>query len=151
MTTPVSQESIRSSAVVAACALAIFWFATALGISAQSTLITLHQFGGSSEHDGGYSYAPVIEDSAGNLYGTTAGGGDFNNGTVFRIDASGDETVLYSFTGGADGGGPHSGLSLDTAGNLYGITAEGGLAGSGTRKASSSSWNRMEWKRCFTH
>lgn len=115
------------TAVVTSCALAFFLLGMTSAASAQTTLITLHQFGGSSQHDGGYSYAPVIEDSAGNLYGTTAGGGDFNNGTVFRIDAAGNETVLYSFTGGTDGGNPHSGLLLDTAGNLYGITAGGGI------------------------
>jgi uncharacterized repeat protein (TIGR03803 family) len=134
MTTP-SQESTRQSrlrltAAVAAGAV-FFLFALASSVFAQTTLITLHQFGGSAEHDGGYSYAPVVQDSAGNLYGTTAGGGDFNNGAVFRIDPSGAETILYSFTGGADGGGPHSGLLLNAGGNLYGITGEGGLLGSG--------------------
>lgn len=134
MTTPVSQQSDRSlpgnncKPGIAAHALTCFLFAIASVVSAQSTLITLHTFSGSSGNDGAYSYAPLIQDSAGNLYGTTAAGGVLHNqGTVFRVDASGNETVLYSFTGGADGGNPRSGLLLDAAGNLYGITAGGGL------------------------
>jgi uncharacterized repeat protein (TIGR03803 family) len=112
---------------VAACALAFFVLVTASAVSAQTTLITLHIFSGSSTGDGADSYAPLVQDSAGNLYGTTAGGGALNHGCVFRVDASGNETVLYSFTGGSDGGNPHSGLLLDAAGNLYGITAGGGI------------------------
>jgi uncharacterized repeat protein (TIGR03803 family) len=91
---------------------------------AQTTLTTLHTFGGA---DGAFSYAPVARDRAGNLYGTTAGGGAFNAGAVYKVDTSGNETVLYSFTGGKDGGNPRSGLLLDTAHNLYGITAGGGV------------------------
>jgi uncharacterized repeat protein (TIGR03803 family) len=47
---------------------------------------------------------------------------------VFKLDpASGTETVLYSFTGGADGSNPSAGVLLDTAGNIYGTTDNGGL------------------------
>jgi len=50
--------------------------------------------------------------AAGNLYGTTESGGAFNSGVVFKLDPSGQETVLYSFTGGADGGVPTAGLVM---------------------------------------
>lgn len=74
--------------------------------------------------------APVILDEAGNIYGTTLFGGSSellgNTGVVFKLDPSGNETVLYSFTGGADGGSPSSGLVRDTSGNLYGTTEYGG-------------------------
>lgn len=53
--------------------------------------------------DGGDPYAGVIPDSAGNFYGTTAGGGAA--GIVYKLDVTGHETVLHSFTGGADGPG----------------------------------------------
>jgi uncharacterized repeat protein (TIGR03803 family) len=77
--------------------------------------------------DGAILEAGLIRDSAGNLYGTTYSGGTTNYGTVFKISAQGQETVLYSFTGGADGGKPrHSSLVRDSAGNLYGTTGEGG-------------------------
>jgi uncharacterized repeat protein (TIGR03803 family) len=72
--------------------------------------------------DGGTSYARLVRDSAGNLYGTTAGGGAFASGVVFKLDATGHETVLHTFTGGADGGLPYAGLVRDSAGNLYGAT-----------------------------
>jgi len=47
---------------------------------------------------------------------------------VFKLDATGKETVLYSFTGGADGGNPTASVILDSAGSLYGTTEFGGLA-----------------------
>lgn len=91
----------------------------------------LHDF--SNLSDGAYPAAGVIMDKSGNLYGTTleggtggcAGGGC---GTVFRIAPDGTKTVLYSFTGGSDGSGPH-GLVIDKLGNLYGTTTAGGDVG----------------------
>ncbi len=75
----------------------------------------------------GPAYAGVIGDSAGNLYGTTSAGGAANAGVVYKLDkSSGHETVLYSFTGGADGDEPLAGLIRDPAGNLYGTTTFGG-------------------------
>jgi uncharacterized repeat protein (TIGR03803 family) len=96
----------------------------------------LYTFSGGA--DGGYPIAGVIRDSGGNFYGTTAGGGtgtDFAGwGVVYKLDTSGQETVLHTFTGGADGGFP-TGLIEDKAGNLYGTTEGGGIgmgwAGSG--------------------
>jgi uncharacterized repeat protein (TIGR03803 family) len=80
--------------------------------------------------DGSGSTSSLIFDSAGNLYGTTAGGGTYGYGTVFKLSpASGhwNETVLYSFTGSPDGEYPFGGLVMDSAGNLYGTTSQGGL------------------------
>ena len=71
-------------------------------------------------------------DGAGNLYGTTYFGGAYQNcngdgcGTVFKLDAAGNETVLHSFTNGADGGFPVAGVVMDKQGNLYGTTETGG-------------------------
>jgi uncharacterized repeat protein (TIGR03803 family) len=75
----------------------------------------------------------LIADSAGNLYGTTSGGGqgtcEFGGcGTVFKVSPDGTESVLYSFLGGNDGAMPDGGLVADRAGNLYGTTLEGGGA-----------------------
>ena len=81
--------------------------------------------------DGGYPYGSLIRDSAGNFYGTTNGGGASGAGVVFKLDTSGNETVLYSFTGGADGGYPLAGVIRDSAGNLYGTTNGGGASGAG--------------------
>jgi uncharacterized repeat protein (TIGR03803 family) len=71
-------------------------------------------------------------DTKGNLYGVTVNGGDLAGcsgggcGVVFKLDSSGNETVLYTFTGGTDGGGPNSDLVMDSKGNLYGTTYIGG-------------------------
>ena len=66
------------------------------------TETVLYSFTGGA--DGANPYAGLIRDSAGNLYGTTYGGGTSNWGVVFKLDTTGTETVLHSFTGGADGG-----------------------------------------------
>jgi uncharacterized repeat protein (TIGR03803 family) len=81
--------------------------------------------------DGDVPYAGLVRDMAGNLYGTTQDGGSISScfycGTVFKLDALGNETVLYSFSGAADGGQPaHGALILDQSGNLYGTTMFGG-------------------------
>jgi hypothetical protein len=77
-------------------------------------------------------YNSVIFDKAGNLYGTVTYGGVgvcyAGCGVVYELSPVGagwKETVLYSFTGGADGGNPISGLIMDEAGNFYGTTVGG--------------------------
>jgi uncharacterized repeat protein (TIGR03803 family) len=89
----------------------------------------LYSFTGGA--DGAYPYAGVIRDAAGSLYGTTYQGGAAGAGVVFKVNTAGQETVLYSFTGGADGGYPYAGVIRDSAGNLYGTTYQGGAAGAG--------------------
>lgn len=100
----------------------------ALDTSGNETV--LYAFTGAA--DGGYPVGGVIHDPAGNFYGTTNGGGASGAGVVFKLDPSGHETVLYSFTGGADGGYPvWVTLARDSAGNLYGTTSGGGTVGDG--------------------
>lgn len=65
---------------------------------------------------------PLVLDKKGNLYGTTLVGGSSGLGSVFELTPSGTLSNLYSFTGGADGEQPISGLTLDSKGNLYGET-----------------------------
>jgi uncharacterized repeat protein (TIGR03803 family) len=67
-----------------------------------------------------------------NLYGTTARGGTALQGTVFKIDTNGHETVLHSFVRRPDGLDPEGGLVIDNLGNLYGTTQAGGSEGKGT-------------------
>ena len=81
----------------------------------------LHKFTGKNG-DGFFPDSLLVQDKAGNLYGTDGGG----LGMIFKIDKIGKETVLYDFTGGSDGCFPVSGVILDTAGNLYGVTLQGG-------------------------
>lgn len=85
--------------------------------------------------DGRGPEAGLIRDGSGNLYGTTVAGGANDDGTVFKIDNAGNETVLYSFCSVpncADGWAPFAGLVQDATGNLYGTTADGGTNGKGT-------------------
>ena len=82
--------------------------------------------------DGFEPYAGLVQDASGNFYGTTLQGGINGDGTVFRLTPSGNETVLYNFTGGADGLLPYGGLVLDAQGNLYGTTLWYGSNGAGT-------------------
>jgi uncharacterized repeat protein (TIGR03803 family) len=93
-----------------------------LNVAGRETV--LHRFSGNAPDEGG-SFGSVILDAAGNLYGTTSGLPLFG-GTVFTVEKGGQQTVLYSFTGGADGGNPEAGLIQDAAGNLYGTTVFGG-------------------------
>jgi uncharacterized repeat protein (TIGR03803 family) len=87
--------------------------------------------------DGVSPVGSLIFDTAGNLYGTTQGGGNicFNCGTVCRLtpDANGKwiHRVLYSFgrSNGKDGTQPYAGLTVDAVGNLYGTTFTGGSRG----------------------
>jgi uncharacterized repeat protein (TIGR03803 family) len=76
--------------------------------------------------DGADPYGSVIIDSAGNLYGTTSEGGANGDGEVYKLSPNNTLTVLYSFKGGVDGATPYGGLVQDSAGNLYGTTANGG-------------------------
>jgi uncharacterized repeat protein (TIGR03803 family) len=78
--------------------------------------------------------AGLVQDAAGNLYGTASLGGTPEGGgcahgcgVVFKRDTSGNQTVLYAFTGQTDGGNPDTTMIRDSSGNLYGTTSEGGL------------------------
>jgi uncharacterized repeat protein (TIGR03803 family) len=70
----------------------------------------------------------LVRDGDGNFFGTSRYGGTNNNGTIFEVDRSGTETVVYRFTGGSDGAGPSPDLLRNKAGNLYGTAGGGGGA-----------------------
>ena len=86
--------------------------------------------------DGGFVLSDLIEDSSGDLYGTTNSGGNRTSpfcqasgcGVVFKIDKNGHENVMHSFKGPPDGFWPWAGLVADADGNLYGTTAAGGAS-----------------------
>jgi uncharacterized repeat protein (TIGR03803 family) len=126
---------IHRRAAVAGLALAIMLvpavFATRSAQAQTYAYDVLYRFTDSS--DGGFPWAGLALDAQGNLYGTTNTGGTFARyGTVFKVDTTGKETVLYSFTGGGDGANPSARLVLDAQGNLYGTTTGGGEYGCGT-------------------
>jgi len=116
----------------------------------------IYSFAG--DDDGEYTDSDLVMDSAGNLYGTSVLGGDFGGGTVFELSPSGNSwthTVLYSFTGGADGGEPYKGVTLDAQGNLYGTAVVGGTGGtcveSGCGVAYKLTTNGGTWTQSVIH
>jgi len=98
-------------------------------VDANGKELVLHNFGGPP--DGAVPEAGLVRDAAGSFFGTTGQGGTSDSGSVFKLDSTGKETVIYSFTGGTDGAGPQATLIMDSAGNLYGTTQGGGTSGNG--------------------
>lgn len=93
----------------------------------------------------------------GNFYGTTSGGGAHQAGTVFELTPTSrgyDFTILYTFTGGADGGSPRDSVVFDKAGNLYGTTFQGGTGtcmGGGCGTVFELSPNNGTWTETVIH
>jgi uncharacterized repeat protein (TIGR03803 family) len=104
-------------------------------IDPAGTETVFYSFNLANGTDGWQPAGNLVRDAAGNFYGTTLAGGQqqscfgFGCGTVFRIDPSGNESVLYAFGDSPDGAGPSSGVVRDSAGNLYGTTYVGGPGG----------------------
>ena len=118
-------------------AVLILWMGLALAFAARPALAqtetVLHYFTGGSDGD---FPSGLTADGKGNFFGTTERGG-LGYGTVFELSPSGqggwNETVIYRFTGGADGAFPQfSNVIFDSLGNLYGTTYEGGANNYGT-------------------
>jgi uncharacterized repeat protein (TIGR03803 family) len=93
----------------------------------------LHEFAGGT--DGANPESSLIMDTEGNLYGTTVAGGASTGcpnqtpagcGIIFKIDTNGNETIIPAFDGDS-GNNPSAGLLLDSEGNLYGTTTNGGV------------------------
>jgi uncharacterized repeat protein (TIGR03803 family) len=117
----------KSLARLMVAALTLFGFGS---IRAAVVENVIYYFNG---QDGANPYNGVIL-KGGNLYGVTYGGGLYGSGTVFELAPNGTawtETVLYNFTGGADGSLPFADLTFDNAGNFYGTTLYGGTHGGG--------------------
>src|SRR5271168_5041797 len=88
------------------------------GTACAQTFRVLHTF--TDGLDGASPLGGLMQDAAGNLYGTSIQGGASNDGNVFKVAPDGTQTTLYSFAGGTDGNKPEAGVIADAAGNLYG-------------------------------
>ena len=120
-----SKRFLRSVSFLLTTSIAAAILATAAW--AAGTPQVIYSFAG--DKDGEYTDTDLVIDAEGNLYGTSVQGGAFGGGTVFRLSPSSTgwkHKVLYSFTGGADGGEPYKGVTLDSQGNLYGTAVTGG-------------------------
>ena len=105
---------------------------TIFKISLAGTLTTLYSFCAQTNcSDGKQPFGQLLQASDGYLYGVATGGGNNNNGTIFKITPAGAVTTLYTFTGGNDGGEPGGVLMQARDGNLYGST-DAGASGYGT-------------------
>jgi uncharacterized repeat protein (TIGR03803 family) len=127
---PQPKVSEARSLAAIGLATAIVFVSTALTLPSAhaQTFTVLYTFTNTAQ--GWQPDAAPILDSAGNLYGTTQYGGTAGGyGTVYRLDTSGNEQVLYSFAGEPDGEDPDGGLVADRSGNVYGNTLYGGTAG----------------------
>jgi uncharacterized repeat protein (TIGR03803 family) len=138
---PMSLGSGTSPGEVLAVDSAADLYGTALGggpngggfvfeLTAAGKFNILHAFGKGS--DGAAPKEGLIRTANGTLYGTTAGGGTGDSGTVFSISATGAYSVLYRFANGKDGHHPTSSVSVDGKGNLYGTTLGNGSGGAPT-------------------
>ncbi len=104
-----------------------YGFGTIFQVTSTGTEKVLYNFTGST--DGASPNAGLVRDKSGNFYGTTSAGGDLSCtvfgstgcGVVFELSATHKYSVLYTFTGGADGAVPQ-GVVMDSSGNLYGPT-----------------------------
>ena len=145
----------RNNAIGLAVALSVAAFLiTTASIKAMGQEQVLHAFNG---RDGGLSGTGLIFDAAGNLYGSTGGGGRYTRscsagcGVVFKLSPGANgwtETVLHYFNG-TDGFGP-SGVIFDAVGNLYGTTSGGGRFGCGNVFKLSPGTNG-EWTEIVLH
>jgi len=104
---------------------------TVFKVSPSEPPTTLYQFGqpGDPKPNAYWPIGTLVEGSDG-YYGVTDGGANTNGaiaGTIFKITSAGAFTLLYSFTGGADGGDPEAGLILSSDGYFYGTTFGGGV------------------------
>lgn len=105
---------------------------TVFKIDSAGNLTTLHSFTG-FPNDGAIPVAGLMRGSDGNFYGTTALGGTFAQGTLFRMTPAGAVTIVHSFSGLlGDGSIPTGGLVQSSDGSLFGTTALGGTHGKGT-------------------
>ena len=96
-----------------------------------STFQSVYQFPGGA--GGAYPSGRLVMDKNGILYGVTVTGGANGRGTIFSFaPTTNTATVIYSFTGAADGANPQAGLAYDGAGHLYGVAARGAVNDNGT-------------------
>jgi len=122
------KETLQLTFAALCAVLAMVLLAPSQAFAQTESLV--HSFAGGTT-DGKSSFAGLVIDSSGNLYGTTSTGGANNDGVVFKITSLGTFSLLHSF-GTGDGINPQADLIMDSSGNLYGTTVYGGAHSRGT-------------------
>ena len=125
-------KSIQGTGRGVAVLLSAIIFGLALQIAAAQTETVLHTF--TNTPDGEIPQRSGLLHLGNSYYGMTIFGGATGNGTIYQLTQSTGiwtESMLYSFTGGSDGGYPLGALIADAAGNLYGVTTSGGTNSEG--------------------
>ena len=123
---PIFQKHQHSAITVLVLAIVLASVIVATRPAQAQMFEVLYSFQGSP--DASQPLGPLVRDAVGNLFSTSIGGGTFGQGTVFKLSATGKESVLYSFCIELychEGGNPSSPLIRDSKGNFYG-TASGG-------------------------
>jgi uncharacterized repeat protein (TIGR03803 family) len=150
MTRISAQKSSRLKTAIATAAFSTLLTLLVVSLPSQAqTYAVLHNFAGAPA-DGRFANGELIQDAAGNVYGTTYAGGTDDNGTIFKLEPSGGETILHNFTySRRDGFYMDGGLLLDTEGNLYGTAAGSEYGGGSVFKLDTS--NTLETLLIFAH
>ena len=130
----ISRICVQAAGAALAAAIVIVPVLIAPGLAQAQTFTVLYTF--TSTADGEQPDAPLTQDAAGNLYGTTQLGGTSNAGTVFELipttEGPWTEKILHNFTLGGDGNNPMVGVTFDASGNLFGTTGNGGANSGGS-------------------
>jgi uncharacterized repeat protein (TIGR03803 family) len=100
-------------------------YKVAAGTNTVTTILNFNATNGSGP------WGDMIADSSGNIYGTTAGGGTYSDGTIYKIAAGTNTVTTVASFNGTDGANPGDGLFLDSSGNLWGTTENGGANNDG--------------------
>jgi uncharacterized repeat protein (TIGR03803 family) len=106
-------------------------FGTIFKLTPTGGFSVIHEFKGPAAADGSNPIGGLTQTSDGSLFGTTATGGKYNLGSIYKFDPTGNYSVVYSLTV-TDGGKPFGNLLLASDGNLYGTTYTAGAKGYGT-------------------
>jgi uncharacterized repeat protein (TIGR03803 family) len=125
---------MRSTYVITVATAALVCASGATTAIASKTVTETAAYSFQGGNDGGFPMGGLVANAKGKMFGVTSSDGSGHNGVIFEVDKKNGawiETPLYAFTGAADGGIPQAGLMIDSAGNLYGTTYQGG-SGYGT-------------------
>ncbi len=120
---------MRSTFVMTVAATALLCASGATTAIAKKSATESAAYSFQGGNDGGFPQGGLVADAKGKMYGVTTSDGSDHSGVIFEVGRKNGawvETPIYTFAGGSDGSDPQAGLAIDSAGNLYGTTYQGG-------------------------